>query len=198
MRLDIYKNNRKKTKESGFTLVETLVAVGILSLSILSTFTTVQSGLQNSTTAKDQVTAFYFIQDSMEYIKNKRDENALNAVSGISTAWLSGLAADPSDPCYFGKICRIDSYVGTGPSAVVDCQNDTGNVCQNLRRDMDSESPTFGLVGYDSDWTATNFKREIWFTQNSFDDVLVTIRMSWTSRGVPKTFQVTQLLMNRQ
>ncbi len=189
-------NFDKNVNKKGFTLVETLVAIGVLSMSILATFTTVQSGLQNSTNAKDQITAFYLIQDAMEFIKNKRDQNALNSVSGISTAWLSGLSAIPSDPCYFGKICRIDSFVG-GSASIVDCSVD-GSVCQNLRKNTNSGSSTFGLFGYDGTWTQSSFRRDIWFTQNSFDDVLVTIRMTWTSRGVPKSFQVTELLMNRQ
>src|SRR3989338_6292235 len=99
----------------GFTLVETLVAISILSISITATFTAVQNGIQNSTIAKDQTTAFYLAQEAMEFIKNKRDENALNSISGGPNQWLTGMSNAGGDPCYFGgggtsqKTCRIDS-----------------------------------------------------------------------------------------
>ena len=49
----------KKRLTKGFTLVETLVAISVLSLSIAGAFTAVQGGIQSSTVAKDQITAFY-------------------------------------------------------------------------------------------------------------------------------------------
>src|SRR4051812_46204680 len=104
---------RNAIHKKGFTLVETLVAVSILSLSIGAAFAAVQSGLQASSGAKDQVTAFYLAQEGMEYIKNVRDNNALNAINGGSNTWLTGMAASSGDFCYFGKVCSIDSPLGT-------------------------------------------------------------------------------------
>ncbi len=194
------KNIKLKINSKGFTLVETLVAVSILSVSILATFTAVQSSLQSSTTAKDQTTAFYMAQEAMEFIKNIRDENALNSIDNPgSTHWLQGLSEVTTDPCWYGgngeaqKICRIDSVA----ESVFTCGVAVGS-CENLRQNLDSASPDYKLFGHNGAWNLTNFKREIQFTRNSDDDVLVTIRMSWVSRNIPKSFQVTQLLMNRQ
>src|SRR3989344_8733451 len=109
---------------NGFTLVETLVAISILTLSIAGAFTAVQSGIQSSTFAKDQTTAFYLAQEGMEFIKNKRDENALNSINeqpNPVTNWLTGLSDDPdNDPCYFGSVCRVDVTVSS-PNDVVYC-----------------------------------------------------------------------------
>ena len=55
--------------KQGFTLVESLVAISILSLSILATFTAVQGGLKSSNYVKDEIVAYYLTQEAIEYIK---------------------------------------------------------------------------------------------------------------------------------
>ncbi|HEY4509194.1 MAG TPA: type II secretion system protein [Candidatus Paceibacterota bacterium] len=179
-----------KLSNTGFTLVESLVAISILSLSIAATFTAVQNSIQNSTYAKDEITAFYLTQEAMEFIKNIRDENALHSISGQSTNWLASLSNVSSDPCYFGKTCVIDSPLKT----VTACSGGFGS-CPNLKEDSGT-----GLFGYTSGgtWLTTNFKREIQFQQVASDEISVIIKISWTSRGIPKSFQVTETLFNRQ
>ena len=180
----------KTNKKYGFTLVESLVAISILSISILGTYTAVQNSLQSSTIAKDQVIGFYLAQEGMEYIKNVRDENALHSISGIPTNWLTGLSGVGSDPCYFGKTCTIDSPAGTAST----CSGGFGS-CPDIKRNSSN-----GLYGYTTggSWVATNFKRDIQFTQNSADEVTVTISIRWTNRGTTKSFQIKQILFNRQ
>ncbi len=173
--------------KKGFTLVETLVAVAILSLSILATFTAVQGGLQASLNAKDKVTAYYLAQEGMEYIRNVRDDNALNVISGGSNTWLTTLSASSGDPCYFGKTCRVDSTTKTA----TDCAND-GATCAFLKQNSST-----GLYGYASG-TNTQFIRSIQFQSINSNEILVTITISWTSRGLPKSFQVTESLFNRE
>ena len=181
----------------GFTLVETLVAISILSISITATLTAVQNGIQNSTIAKDQTTAFYLAQEAMEFIKNKRDENALNSINGGANQWLTGMSNAGGDPCYFGKVCMIDS-----PAKTITYCGMAFDTCSNLNQDTVPSSSTYGLFGYSSGWTPTIFKREVQFKEvsptNPGKEVEVTIRMSWTSRWGSKSFQVTETLFNRQ
>jgi hypothetical protein len=180
------------------------VAISILSLSIAGTFTAVQNGIQNSTLAKDQTTAFYLAQEAMEFIKNRRDENALSSISqqpNPTTKWLTGLSdlntSNDVDPCYFGKVCMIDSPAKT----ITYCGMSFGT-CPSLKQDTNTGSNTYGLYGYTGSWTPTIFKREIKFTEinpsSPGREIQVTIQMSWTSRWGPKSFQVTETLFNRQ
>jgi prepilin-type N-terminal cleavage/methylation domain-containing protein len=181
--------DRKKIKKSGFTLVETLVAISVLSLSILGAFTAVQSGLQKSIYVKDQISAFYLVQEAMEYIHNIRDKNALVAMSsgGSPDDWLVGLANSASDPCYYGdgRVCKIDS-----PAGSISTCGATGS-CPFLKQDANY------LFGYTSG-TDTRFKREIQFERINLVDIkkeiMVTITVSWGSN----TFQVKQLFMNNR
>ncbi len=178
----------KDTYTKGFTLVEALIAISILSLSVAATFTAVQGGIQSSTIAKDQVTAFWLAQEGMEFIRNIRDENALHSVDGTPVNWLSGLSSVPSDSCYFGKTCVIDSPLKQATA----CSGGFGT-CPVIRQDASS-----GLFGYSFGWTPTNFKREIQFTQISADEVSVAINISWMTRGNAESFRISESLLNHQ
>jgi len=184
-------NLKSKKYSKGFTLVESLVAIGILSLSILGAFTAVQSGIRNSTIAKDEITGFYLAQEGMEYIRNIRDENSLHDINGTPTNWLTGLVVNAdgsSGPCDFGKTCTIDSNAKT----VATCSGGFGT-CPPLKQDSSS-----GLYGYNAAWPDSNFSREIQFTQvNPNVEVKVTINISWTNRGTTKSFQISESFLNR-
>ncbi len=180
------KNNK------GFTLVESLVAIGILSISILATFTAVANGLQSSEISRDQIKAFYLIQEGMEFIKNTREENALKNISGTPTDWLAGISAvggvaPAGDACYFGRTCRIDSanktmtYCGAAFST-----------CPVLQ-----QSPTTLVYGYNAGWTNTRFKREIQIESVNATEIKVTIQVSWTGGDVTKSVKVSQSLFKR-
>jgi prepilin-type N-terminal cleavage/methylation domain-containing protein len=192
--------NLLNKKNNGFTLVETLVAISILSLSILSGFTAVQNSLKSSVTAKNQMIAFYLTQDAMEFIKNKRDENGLvyiNTVSPSPNTWLDGIVTVAngagSGPCGAGKTCRIDS----GANTVTDCAGDGAN-CINLRQDKVINSATKGLYGYTGGWTDSGFRRSISIQSIvPNEEVLVTITIYWTQGIQSKSFQISQSLFNR-
>lgn len=178
-----------KQKNKGFTLVETLVAISILSISIAATFTAVQNGIRSSDLAKEQTTAFYLAQEGMEAIKNIRDQNALNSVSGVTTNWLRGLSEVAGDICYFGKTCSIDA-----PLASVRTCPGGFDTCEVLLLD-----PTSNLYGYTSGWTATTFRRELQF-QNivAGQEIRVLMKISWVSRGATQSFQISESFFNRQ
>ncbi len=187
-------------KNNGFTLVETLVAISVLSLSILAGFTAVQNSLKSSITAKNQMIAFYLTQDAMEYIKNRRDENGLvfvNTANPSANTWLDGVVTVSggagSGPCGAGKTCRIDS----GANTVTDCAGDGAN-CRNLLQDKVFNSPTKGLYGYTNGWTDSGFRRSISIQSIvANEEVRVTITIYWTQGGTSKTFQISQSLFNR-
>ncbi len=192
---------KNKQKNLGFTLVETLVAISVLSISILATFTAVQKGLQASALSKDQITAFYLTQEVMELIKNVRDENALHAISGATNpitgqpyTWLSGISENVGDACYFGKTCVVDSPVGIANSGgVTTCSGGFGT-CPYIRQDA-----VTGLFGYNAGWTQTNFKREVQLVQVvSNVEVSVVVNISWTTGGSSRSFQIKESIFNRQ
>lgn len=189
----------KKNKSKGFSLVETLVAVSILSLSVAATFTVVQTALRQSIGAKDQITAFYLAQEAIEFIKSFRDKNAIDSINGGTRTWLTDMSSLPSDPCYFGNVCVVDpAHPSTQPLSFISCgtapiTSSPPNVCNPLNGD-----PVTGLFGYTSTWPATRFKREVQFESISANEVNIIIFISWTDRGAAKFFRVSESLFNRQ
>jgi len=75
----------KKTNKA-FTLIETLVAISIFSLSVLGLMSVLASGLSNITYAKRKMTADYLAQEGIEYIRNMRDTYVLYS-SDTQTGW---------------------------------------------------------------------------------------------------------------
>ena len=85
-------NNMKHVSPQGFTLIETLMAILVLTVSIVGPLTIASRGLNAALIAKDQTIAFYLAQDAVEYIRYQRDTNVLSDVghAGPSTHWLDG------------------------------------------------------------------------------------------------------------
>ena len=71
-----FKFNRKKNRaKNGFTIIETLVAITILMIAVAGPLVVASRGLTTALYAKDQMTATFLAQESMEMIKNVRDNN---------------------------------------------------------------------------------------------------------------------------
>ena len=81
---------------SGFTFIETLVAIAILLLAVVAPLSLVYQSLAASRVARNQVTAIYLAQESIEFIRATRDTNALSG-----NDWLEGLGdCIAEDGCY--------------------------------------------------------------------------------------------------
>jgi Tfp pilus assembly protein PilV len=166
----------------GFTIVETLVAIGILVAIIIGASSATQRALSSYIFSKDQIIAFYLAQEGFERIRNARDSNVLAGVS-----WLSGLSDTSSDPCYFGNACTVASF----QSGAVRCP--AIGLCPLLR-----QNATTGLINYDPASPVTIFDREIVFSPISSTEVALTVTVTWSKGGVSRSFKIRENLLNWQ
>ena len=83
------KVNRKidKLENGGFTIIETLVAITVLMIAVSGPLVVASKGLNTALYARDQVIASGLAQESMELIKNMKNNN----VSSDPTDWLNGI-----------------------------------------------------------------------------------------------------------
>ncbi len=187
-----------KTWVSGFTILESIVAIAVLSLSISGVFSSVQQSLSQSIIAKDEVKAFYLAQEAVEIIRHNRDSNQLTKIITGSGTWLAGIAQNSGDPCWFGNTCRVDV---ASPNLAVQCGNSTNyswDACPLLNQDQ-----TTFLYGYDGSDPATNFTREIQLERIRDDiygnpvEIAVIVRVKWT-KGllITREFKAKTYLLN--
>lgn len=164
------KNYQIKTG-SGFTLVETMVAITVLLLAIVGPMTLAQQGISSSRASKNQITAYYLAQEAFEYVRNQRDYNILNGKN-----LLFGLANCLGDSC------------------IIDSINDDVSAC-GASCDLLRESPE-GLFGYDGSWTETDFRRKVFIVPSGMnsDEIVVEVTMSWDNDT--KTFMTKESLFD--
>lgn len=168
-------------KTKGFTIIESLVAISILATVVIGTMSAVQSSLSSSIFSKEQIVAFYLAQEAIEQIRNLRDENRLNGRD-----WLTGLAANSSDPCYFGNSCMVSPVFNTAPTR---CSGP--GACPLLRQNVADS-----FYGYISTWNQTNYRRDISLTSISAQEVSLVVTVSWSKGLVNREFKARENLLN--
>jgi len=165
----------------GFTIVESLVAIAILTAVIIGVTSAVQRGLSSYIFSKDQIVAFYLAQEGFEGLRNVRDENRLN-----NRDWLTAIAQNSSDPCYYGNACTnspVESSVLTPCIGI--------GACPILRQDTSTK-----FFGYNGSWPETIYVREITLGVVSATEVTVTVKVTWNKGGVTRVFKARENLFN--
>ena len=129
------KSNKKKKYTQRFTLIEALVAIAILLIAVVEPLSLTANSVKNANFAKDQITSFYLAQEGIEFVRNKRDTNVLNGLTG--TNWLSGLEnclhdngpdneplTDDDSDASFNKWCTFDVANDiNNPATFKDCSD---------------------------------------------------------------------------
>lgn len=158
-------NLKKISLLSGFTLIEALVAISILMVAVAAPITIAQKGLSSAVYSKDQMIAAYLAQDAIEYIKNKRDEHAIQNANEWNLP-------NQFEKCIDNQFCQIDTTkTGDINNAV---QSDSG-----LPLHLDDNN----FYTYDGS-TLTKFKRQIniKITKDGSDievSALVSVTVTW-------------------
>lgn len=127
----------------GFTLIETMIAVTILTLAMAGPLFTASRAIVAAETARDQLAASYLAQEGIEYARMMRDNQYLAAYAANSTdvatvAWDHFLNGNPdlplnaSDPssvarCIAPAVCSLDSAVldSLGNGVLKECTDGT-------------------------------------------------------------------------
>ncbi|MFA5936775.1 MAG: prepilin-type N-terminal cleavage/methylation domain-containing protein [Candidatus Paceibacterota bacterium] len=113
----IHQNFLKKIS-GGFTLVETLVAVSIFSVSVIALMSFLATNISNTGYAKNKIIAAYLAQEGIEYIRNMRDTYVLYPTN--NGGWTSFKAK--ISPCTSSNGCGYDKSIAeTSPGSIFQC-----------------------------------------------------------------------------
>lgn len=83
--------SRFSALDSGFTLIETFVAVTILTFAVVAPLSLANRSLTTARYARDQVVASNLAQDAVEFVRAKRDFNLIQIAKTGSGVWNDGL-----------------------------------------------------------------------------------------------------------
>lgn len=88
---------------SGFTLIESLIAISILLIAITASMALTTNSLATARLAKNRLVATGLAQETLELIRNRRDVNFIEMIDGnLNRDWLEGINKDmggPAQPC---------------------------------------------------------------------------------------------------
>ncbi len=92
-------------KQAGFTLIETLIAIFILTLTIGGLLSLAANGYFSVRYARNQIVADELVQESLEYIRNSRDTSAQQ-----NQTWAQWTGGFNTNGCYSSDGCIVDPY----------------------------------------------------------------------------------------
>lgn len=153
--------NRGYKFQKGFTLLEMLISILIITLGIISIFTAVIKYTQYTQQVRSNLTASYLAQEGIEIVKNIRDNNWTQG-----NAWSAGLTNCLSS----GSGCEAD-YTDSSLAAV------SGSL-RLLYVDSD------GFYGYTGD-TKTEFTRKIVIDPVGSNQLNIKVDVYWN--GIANT-----------
>ncbi len=169
--------------DTGFTMVETLVAIFILLISITGPLSFAQSGLRASFTARDQIVAFYLAQDAIEMIKNTRDSKAL---AGESGDWLDTLG---SCAPVNGSVTKCNIGYSTRGRAALACDGTLNTLCPKMVYDQSTrEFRLHNRPGVESKYSRTIYLSEL--VPNREAQIIVVVE--WEGPALEKRRVIVQ------
>ncbi len=171
-------------KNKGFTLVETLVAISIFTMSILALLSILTQGISNTNYAKTKMTGLYLAQEGIEYIRNMRDTYVLYTEM-TGNDWNKFKVK--LNLCSPGNECGIDNlFLSTDPSFIFKCSSGAGG-CK-LYLDNGNYN---AIVGNES-----GFVRKIWMTTITANEVKVFSSVSWNQGSGAYNITLSEDLFN--
>ncbi len=192
------KKEKRFKYQKGFTLLETMIAIFILTLAITGPIYISSLAIKASVESRDTVTAHYLAQEAIEVIRNNRDTNALNLNMTSSTNpnnWLdniTGVVSCINNPGDTATICKLekndnDEYIFTICTTI----------CPKLTFDKNGNDIIYGSV---SSIDNSKFTRTIYLQKvtDSNDEIIVNVKISWNHKGANKQIIFKENLYNQQ
>lgn len=179
--MNLIHNTREKIQK-GFTLIETLVAISLLTIAIVAPMTLTMQSLTSAYYARDQITAFFLAQEAIEGVRAVRDANALLTALGTPTDLMTNI------PSTIGAPFTVDMslFTASGIPTLTACSG----ACSPLQTDGE-------FYGYRAGWDDTAFTRTVTanYVNGNNDELRVEATVSWTTGAYQRrTFTLSENL----
>lgn len=160
--------------KKGFTILEVILAISVLTLAIGGSFGLLQQTLSAASLSNSKLIAVYLAQEGIEIARNIRDNNWLNQRTIPGLSWKEGLNIGPNEASYDSALI---SLIGDARNLYIDDTN--------------------GFYNYNENGTKTKFKRIITITETGDDALDVAVNVQWQEKiGGTQSIEVREILYN--
>lgn len=163
--------------KKGFTLLEVIIAISVLTVGIGGTFILINQTLKAASLANSKLVATYLAQEGAEMVINFRDNNWLKQRADGGLSWKDGLEEGEYEADYTDA--SLSFFSGEGRYLYINSLN--------------------GFYGYSGD-KQTKFKRKIIIANGAEDEeeikLIVTVKVFWQEWGKEHKIEVVKNLYN--
>lgn len=165
-----------KNNNSGFTIIEVILAIFIITATVTGSFVLIQQTLNFSSLNQSKLVAYYLSQEGLELTRNIRDNNWLKQETDPFVVWDDGLDDGNWEIDYKTKSLTInqDRYLYISGA-------------DNFYNYISSPLPTDHI---------TKFKRKIIVNKITSDSLEITSRVQWIERGINRQVEASEYLYN--
>jgi prepilin-type N-terminal cleavage/methylation domain-containing protein len=176
---------KKNNKQNGFTLVETLIALFIFSLSVIVVMAVLSTGISSTIYARDKTTATYLAEEGIEYFRNMRDTKMLYSADK-QVGWADFVYKLDAAGCDDAAGCYFLNGGGTTNLTVTPCSG----ACPNLWY-------YYGTYDYNNSGVKTVFIRKmtyepLWDNQVLGDEIKITSEVLWKQQGKTNSMKFSE------
>lgn len=160
-----------------FTLIETLVAISLLTIAIVTPMSLASQSLSTAYYARDQIAAFHFAQEAIEAVRSVRDGHILdNALTGAQSDLLAGIPI--------------------GTPFIIDTRDNSIESCAAACKPLETDGSLYGYGDGGSSWIATRYTRTVLATYvEEPDEIRVSVTVEWkTTGGRTRSFTISENL----
>jgi len=189
------KSRKASNTARGFTLVETLVAISIFTVSLLGMMTILSGSISNTFYAKQKIVASYLAQEGIEYIRNMRDTYVLYSADG-QTGWNSFNDNLSTHSCMTENGCFLNadnlfSLPTPMPMTKVTLTACSSSTCPSGILSYDSTTGKYGFTG-----TVSTFTRKIVVNIVSSEETRISSTVSWAQGSGNYSIVFSESLFN--
>lgn len=189
---------KTKSKQSGFSLIETLVAITILLIIIVGPMSITSQSARSTSFASEQVIAFFLAQEGVELMQKERDRYfnrhflATSSGSYLANPWSNFKSSTLYNNCLDtgdGRGCG--PYIVGDTSGSVQTISCSGSPCVLYFDDATASGRSRYIPSFQAGYEDTPYSREVLFETISADQIRVLSTVYWRSGNISDEQSIT-------